>query len=638
MAEQVVDEIINLIDGIVEARFKKKQKPTVLKALARQGVIDLPAWDRPDYPDYWPGYALCVDWLEQIRIHAQKGVFPERLFAVASPNATDLERNYMWQNYQQDTLNVFKDYVDTNARAFHDANWNIEFSQDQDQYKVDGLQQYLEKELPVFGSIYTFAFEFLPPLKFMDAMGIVAVMPYNIPLVEDSDGIKTIDPRGLVSPYPNFYHCSKVMANEDEYVIIESEEFSEVLIGDRKVNEGMVFYYFDKTTIYRVFQTGAKKDYVFERAVYFEHNLQVIPCVTVGGITIEIDEKIIEQSPFLYVVDTLNRIIIDSATLMLVKANCGFPYRVMVGDRCEYDNVVEGEHHTCDGGYFVYNQSRRVCGGCAGTGMKERISPSGTLYTRPPSSLSQGDSVKPSEAIAFVGPDVGLLKNMREEIDAAFDQAYQFLHLKRSDATSNPNATATEALAQAKALIASVKMNSDQLFRVLAKVIDFIGGMRYGAKYQAPNIQPPTNFDYITELEAMQMISQAITAGLPPIVIQENVYKYLQTMYYNDARGKKIFDLLSIADRILTVANEDIDMMLSKGRIEKWEAVLHDSARAFINQLVTANPKFFEQAIEVQVQQLQEIAKTRALEITPVQVVNRNGQTPQARLEAILQS
>ncbi len=209
-----------MVDSIISIRNKgNKSKGITLMQQSSDNYL----------PDYYNGYRLSVKWLDQIRTHAQKGVFPYELFEKTAPNQTPKEAEYVRANYKQTTLQVFKDMVDTYGRAYHENNWSISYTPDADQYvNTDTtLARYLDSEFPEYGSLDNFIFMFLPPLKLMDAMGVVAVMPHELDTVE-IDGEEVLNPDELVDPYTKFYHTTRVLAFDEGYAVIESEERSEV--------------------------------------------------------------------------------------------------------------------------------------------------------------------------------------------------------------------------------------------------------------------------------------------------------------------------------------------------------------------------------------------------------------------------
>ncbi len=165
------EQLSYLVDEITSIR-NKGNKSRGISLLRQDEEVT------PNIPDFFPGYVLSVKWLDQILIHAQKGVFPGLLFAKNAPNQTPKEFEYVRANFKQTTLQVFKDMVDTYGRAYHENNWSISYTPDADQYvNTDTtLAKYLDQDFPEYGSLDNFVFTFLPPLKLMDAMGVVAAV------------------------------------------------------------------------------------------------------------------------------------------------------------------------------------------------------------------------------------------------------------------------------------------------------------------------------------------------------------------------------------------------------------------------------------------------------------------------------
>lgn len=566
-------------------------------------------------PDYYNGYRLSVKWLDQIRTHAQKGVFPYELFEKTAPNQTPKEAEYVRANYKQTTLQVFKDMVDTYGRAYHENNWSISYTPDADQYvNTDTtLARYLDSEFPEYGSLDNFVFMFLPPLKLMDAMGVVAVMPHELDTVE-IDGEEVLNPDELVDPYTKFYHTNRVLAFDEGYAVIESEERSEVEYNNKMVMEGAVFLIFDDQWIYKAIQVGKKVDNQFEVIEWFNHATDMLPVKRVDGISIQIDETMMQQSPFLYATDILDEVLLDSALLRGIKPTCTYPYRVMIGDPCQFQIRIDGENLTCDGGFhYRHDGTKTLCPDCNGTGMKDRISPYGTLLIKPQTSTTAGDNISPDSAIFYAAPSTETPRFLREEIAHNMNAAYEMLHLKKTNnkVQGGEGITATEAASDQKALIAGIKQNCMQLFDMYEWCIDMIGLMRYGENYRKPVIKRPVNYDFYLESDYLAQINEAIAAKQPPFVIQSIIYKYLQTLYYPDVQGQQIFNLISQADRLLTMTLDEINLKLSKGLVDKWEVVLHDSAINLVNQLMMENPAFFEQDFDTQLQQL--VAKAKEI-------------------------
>jgi len=601
--EYIYDLIANIVD---RKRQQKKDKPKIGSQFISNSGDDV-----HHLPDYYEGYTLSVKWLEQIRIHAQKGVYPYALFSKQAPNQTPAEAEYVRANYKQTTIQVFKDMVDTYGRAYHENNWSIQFTPDADQYvnANQTFQQYLDSEFPEYGSLDNFVFTFLPPLKMMDAMGVVAIMPHEIPVIE-KDGEQIIDPDELVEPFTKFYHTTRVVAYDEEFAVIESEERSIVDYNGKEMHDGLVYLIFDDQWIYKAIQVGKKVDYQFEVMEWFNHATGIVPVKRVEGIAIQIDETMMQQSPFLYATDILDEVLLDSALLRGIKPTCTYPFRVMVGEYCEFSIRDNGEQLVCDNGYhYRADGSKSICPECNGTGAKDRISPYGTLLIKPQKGANNGDTISPDRAIYYASPSVETPNFLRQEIASGMSTAYDILHLKKTDNKVQGSLTATEVASDQKSLIAGIKQNCIQLFDMYEWCIDVIGLMRYGSNYRRPIIKRPVNYDFYLEADYMAQINEAITSKQPPFVIQSIIYKYLQTLYYPDVQGQKVFNLISQADRLLTMTSEEINLKQAKGLVNNWEVVLHDSAINFVNSLMMDNPDFFEQDFAIQLEQLINKAK-----------------------------
>jgi hypothetical protein len=570
-------------------------------------------WKPPVYPDYYHGYALAADYYDQIRPHAEKGFFPESLFAKRAPNETPSETEYIRENFQQITLSVFKDYVDTNGRATHRNNWSIKFDESS-QYKNELSLEYYLNHLPEWGSLEYFNFKFLPPNKYQDAEGVVVIMPQYIP-TEDVNGEVIISQTELISPVPRFYHCTSVVHKSEDLYILKSDEKSDVLYYDKPEKMGLVFYAFTENVIYRIYQTGKLIDFEFDIEIFWQHDTGIVPVKTVGGLSTQIDNLTIQMSPFMYAVDTLNDVLIDASMLRGIKAMTCYPFRIMVGDPCDFEIKVDGEPLNCSGfGYHVINNNRVTCPSCHGKGMKDRVSPYGTLLIKREGNVESGDGIDPTKAMYYAAPTAEMPKLIREEIEYGLRKTYDTLHMKRMEigATGGTQKTATEDLSDQKALMASIEANTRQLFSLFKWEIEVIGKQRYGDAFTAPSITEPVRYDLFIESDDLKKISDSVAAGQPAFVIQTLIYNYLQKLYYNDEQSKKIFELISTTDNLMVLSSDEINQRLSRNIIASWQVVLHDSAINLVNNLIAENPDFLLQSLTDQREQLITAAQAQA--------------------------
>lgn len=576
--------------------------------------------DKSKVPAYSDIYVEAVNNAEAIRVHAEHGVFPENLFKHRSPNQTDDEFQYIKHNYKQVTLPVFIDYLSTVGRAFADNNWHISYNEDKQPFVTAGktFQSYVEKELPVYNSLEFFVKSILPGIKAIDAMGVVVVKPQGLPTVETEEGQILIDSTELIEPTVFYYSSKNVVDFEDgKYFLIELDEKSVVDYGGKKQTIGRMFEFYDENVIYLVEQFGKFIDQTFEVRIFFQHDLGVVPVKQLMGIPKIVEKKILHQSPFLFAVDNLDLVVLDSSNLQLSKNNSCYPFRVMVGDPCEFEDK---EGNICSDGYIFSqdNTSKMTCPKCNGSGLKARMGPNGVLLLKPSSGVNQGDGALQQKPLEYISPPVDTLVFIDTCIDKNMDKAKKILHLATSNSNikAGDNVTATGQLVDLKALYAFVKNISDQTFSIYDFLLEAIGKMRYGSEFNKPRLIYPDSFDFKTYSDYIVEISEGIKSGLPPFVIHAILYRFLQTMY-NEKETTDVMKLIVETDRCLVMSTDDIDFKLVKNLVAPWEVILHDSAVTLIDELKAGNDKFFEQDFAIQKEQLIELAKNKEEELKP---------------------
>lgn len=551
------------------------------------------------YPDFYPGYKLAIEYAERIKVHSEIGDFPEQLFAAHSPNQTEKEYDYMRANFKQNTLPVFVDYDATNKRCFNDGNWNIYYHTDDDQFIQPSFtyEYYLEHGIRDFGSLEDYVKFYLATQKSVDANGVVAVKPLSIPTIEDESGELYIDDSQLLEPQPVFYSSKQVLSDskfDSQYFILESHEKSEVVFSTKKEQMGYIVEIYDEENIWRIEQVGKYTDFTYDIQIYFTHGEGVVPASRLQGIPQMIGNSIVWQSPFLYACDLLDYALMNKNYLQCSIATVNFPYRVALGRKCafEFKSGDGGMVNKCmDGKIYGDGGSLIDCPSCHGSGIRDRFSQvGGTMLLYPADMMGEGESKMTVEPLKFVGPETDPLRFTNEIIDQDINRAYDVIHVKRNSQANGTgiagDGTATSSILDLKTMYASIKIFSDQIFGKYEFIANRIGWQRYGQAFNPPVISFPVSFDFNTEADYLQQITQAQNAKLAPPVIQNLIMKYLNTLYYNEVQSRRIFDLIIATDRLLVLSQDDALAKQRVGLAEKWEIILHDSSFQFIDELM----------------------------------------------------
>jgi hypothetical protein len=221
------------------------------------------------------------------------------------------------------------------------------------------------------------------------------------------------------------------------------------------------------------------------------------------------------------------------------------------------------------------------------------------------------------------------LEFLLKEISRHTSEAREILHLGQTSNDkvqgSGTDETASGKWIDQKAHYSFINQISDQVFYIYQFTINTIGRMRDGEKFENVNVIPPVNFELATEMDYLNQMQTAKNSGMPDFVVYTIMYKFLSSLYYNDQETMGIFNLIQNTDRLLLIPNSEIGAGVGSGRIERWEEYLHISVVTLIAELLRGNPKFFEQDMKVQIEQLQNLAKEKApkekaIEVKPVNI------------------
>lgn len=595
---------IDLIDQIIKSKIE-----LIKRHDNRDGTLKKV---KNMYPEFWDGYNEAVGNYISVCTHAEKNQFPEHLFMARNPNQSEEEFDWMKANYKQVTLPVFTDYMNTRGRAWHKSNWHIKYEEDAPEFAENGLEKYLNEEIPTYHNLTNFITQILARQKAKDPEGVLCVKPSYIPLRE-SDSEFVMDENVMLTPAPYYYNVMNVWAFNEKYALILQNDKSPVEYANKIQNIGRIFELYDDTNIWRITQVGKYVDQQFEIRLYFNHNTGSIPATKLMGTPKVLNNEIRYESHFLPAVDNLDLVLLDSSYLFASKCKSAFPFTIIAGNECEFEDL---DGNQCQGGKINFwdddlqRNKSYDCPSCNGSGLKSRISPLGEMVFDP-KDMEEGNVA--NTFIKYVAPQPSILEFLRKEIQLNYATSLSILHLTntRNTAQGREDSSATRDALEDKALLAFVKSIADQEFWLYEWSIDNIGWQRYGDRYAKPNLIKPTTFDFTTEEDYLNQLNTAIESGAPSAVRKQILIKYLMNIYSNTEKTAKVFKLLIYADRLLDCTTEEITIKMARGTVQPWEDVLHTSAQSLIMELELENPDFLDQDLEVQIEQLENKSKEK---------------------------
>lgn len=568
-----------------------------------------PYKERQKIPPLNPIYRKTVEYRDMIKVHSDIDNKPIDLLRKRAPNEDDRQYLYRVQNFENVTMPSFMKALGKLNRIFNPSNYSIQWTQEQEEQK-----NYFDSGIPTFESWVSYFEEIVLTQKILDPNALLVVKPYFIPTKEayDEKGnpILLYDDSKQISPVSCVVECDDVIDyKESVYALIETEEKSEVLVGGKKKAEGLVFEFYDKDNIYRIYQYGKKQDWTFTvPEIYYPHNLGYLPCWKLKGIPQQKDLQVLYQSYFIYAIPNLNLALYGSSNLDMSLTTHMFPQKVEWVDRC----YAEG----CDNGYINFEQSpgnyiRKTCPACNGTGRLSKTGPQMTKQFVVPDQ-QQGDTdinSVPFPGVAFVGPDPNIPKFVKEYIDSLVDDAFMFLNMDVSNSDVKGSNTALGKQIDREELFAMLMRISNEIFGLLSKSMKAAGQMRFGKDFKEPVVSAPTSFSIRSEKDLLEELTEAKLAGVPDVSLTEIVKEYISKRYSSRAQIHKIVNLAFAVDRLIVKIQIECDAMLASGTTSKLEVVLHDSIFMYIDKLTLEDPEFWTKDITVQSEALWTMAQ-----------------------------
>lgn len=617
----------------IVAEYVRLTKPTLRSSAAKA----IGHGDRHKLPEYWPGYNECVRQRDELRVHIESGVYPEHLFRARAPHQTHEEYEYSKANFKQVTLPEFADFQNTILRALHESNWSLTPGDNAGDLSDDtSWNHYVTYQIEHFGSVAEYFKHIIPKVKVLDPMGVVCVMPASIPTVErsteDGETVMVIDPDTLVRPQPIYFEVNRVVGKEDErWYLLHTREQSMVTKGGNEVREGVVLWLVDDTNCYRVYQYGKAHEFTFRVELYFEHDTGYVPVQPLKGRPVLKDGSVVHESFYMPAKDLLDLVLLDSTNLTSVKAASVFPQKVMLGNECDFTDVVKRQ--VCRGGtlYGTDETGAQVvhgkCPSCNGSGLSVTLGPNKVILVKAASARDGTTPPKVQDAMTYVEPGASTTDTLEKQIEVNRNAARRQLHLhSETPIAGGDAATATEVGVGVKAQSAFIAPIAAQIFGTMDFVLGTISIQRYGTDEGFYELVPATQYDLRTEADYIAMLGEAQQKGLPPAAIEEILRGFFAVRYGSDPYMAEAFDVISRADTILTSNWQQVQAMQGKNQLQSWEIILHNRALSLYDELMR-DPAFRAMDLFEKVERLKEYAQ----EQVPAQGGQQSQETPAQR-------
>ena len=541
----------------------------------------------PVRPEMWVGYNFSCNHHERLLPHIEPGEFADGLFRHRAPNQTEEEFQYVRNNYKQTTLSVFGDLDNSVGRAMSPGNWSIDYIEG-----AEPFETYATTGIREWGGVEAFVTHALRRSKVSDPMGLITIAPTSLDVIETEDGV-FVDPEKQVRPDIIYTPCEDVWGFEyDSWYLIRLSESSKLSNG----KPGVICWLIDDTNIYRIEQYGRPLDWTFTTTVEFAHNQGQPPCIHMMGVPSVRRGRLLWMSPFAPAAEHLDIVLSNTQYLQVSVVKFMYPQPVMVGDECEFLDPVHQVR--CLNGDITWMEDGKTitskCTQCKGTGRKSRLGPFNELVILPDSGIDgKSSGINATNALGYVSPPTDSSRFVQETINYHMQQARKVIHLDAENSMAGGDQkTATEAGIGRKAQQAFVKPIVMQEFKIYDFILECMAGYFGLKKENAYNLTPPATFDIRTPEELLAELTEAISSGLPPAIIDYLSWQYTSSKFKGDQGAMDAFDAIAKSDRFVSQPWAMITSEAAAGRAEGWEIMLHYGA-LYIYELLASEDETF---------------------------------------------
>ena len=538
------------------------------------------------YPAYNPTYNESVELYEKIAVHAE-GKFPSLMFKKKAPNEDDEVHKWREYIYKPRTMSFWERGLSTIQRIWNENNYFI--SKWEDKPKDAITKDYFLKYYPGYNSIINYFQSIVTDWKLRDPNAVIAVKPRMIPLKNDSNSDLKFDDTKLIEPVCLIYRSEQIMTFDETHLFVLTDQKSEVISGDKKVNEGLIFEFYDNENIWTISQTGEKTDNKFQIEIYYNHSLNYLPCWKLKGKSLQRLNDILYYSYFMSAVPNLDAVTCNYSNLDMSFYFCVYPHKWEIVEKCNVKGCVNG---------MVFVDGKEIqCKSCSGTGKMKMTSPTGVTQIQMRTNISPGAGDVPIPPFGFVSPPVDALRLIREQIQQDIAESFSFLNINVSPSNVVGSETALGKMIDREELFSFLLKISSELFELLSNTIQAIGQMRYMDNFTMPEIKPPVTFEIRSEKELIEEINQARESDLPLPAFKLLINEWIRKRFNNNIHIEKIIDIVFRYDSLITFTEQEIAVKFGSKQIELWEVILHKDIYKYLEDMDLEDKKIGEKLI-----------------------------------------
>lgn len=555
-----------------------------------------------------------------MRVHSD-GIYPTELIDERRPNEPDTVQAYRKKIFVPKTKPYFNKIESTLQKIRRSSDWSIRYPNESFDKVIDGekLDDYADRNYPIFGSVTNWAFSLLLRSYLIDANAVIVVAPLEIPQLES----EYIKPRAII-----FNSYDVIDFVENDYCVLRNRTGA-TYYSDSNPIAGESYYIITTQSIYRYDQLDGRKRFGIK--FQYDHGMQDLPAFKTGGIVVDVyGNHSLYESRISGILPEFNEALREYSDLQAAKVLHLYP------ERWEYTN---NECTGCKGNGTVPGTLDGVacqvtCSSCQGHGYVG-ASPYSKIMIKPNAeNMGQGSQI-PTPPAGFVEKDVKIIELQEKGVQDHIFNALAAINFEFLAASPlNQSGVAKEV--DKDELNNTVHAVAEDILAIMDKVYYWIARYRYSEQYtdeqikmMLPMIAVPEKYDILNTSYYDDQITSAIKNKLNPAIITAMEVTYATKAFNNDPKIAELVGLVLKLDPLAGISEDDKMSRLSNNGITQLDYIVSSNINKFVNDAIETERGFFDLDTQKQKLKIYAMAQTQLNDQTAMIADIPNDTNPQ---------
>lgn len=542
-----------------------------------------------------PLYDEAVKLAKEMSVHIY-GTKPVDLLGRVRPGEDEEITRYRLDNYEPTTKAPAGKAIKIISKIFNPNLMSIVFPAENE--NATKLRDYTMNYYPTYNSIVVYNKDVVLKKMIADANGLMAVKPQRIPR-SDVERVK---------PIVVIYGSEKIWNWDFDHYLINT--------AVDKTKDG-IFYTFDyyDANSYRKFKASSPLENKLEVEVIEEYDYNFrdkedqpeIPAWRLRGNSISLDTgEIMYESFFADAKPNWNLAVIHESDVLGAYVKHMHPQRVIVGEECSHEKVVEGIRYRCAHGILrAINSETKLplsygeCDRCHGLG-RVASSPYEDHIISKTKFDEEGTKVDP---VGYVNVPVEATKMLQDRSKQMVKEGSWAINMDVEDEVGENQSGVAKTIDRSA--------QSDTIYDIGSVIFDvhmqnqfyFINKYMNGVEDQSanketetnlPQINKPTRFNIESIAELVTNFKVGKESGLDRNFLQAKMVEILNRDLDTNPELKRYYTAIINLDPLFGLSLEDIESQLMKGTIRKSDVTIHFNLKPFVDKALSEDKKFLD--------------------------------------------